>query len=480
MTKVLMVASEAKPFAKTGGLADVVGSLPAELAALGDEVAVVMPRYRAVKLEGAQRVYDVLPVRLGPRNYPAELWMATERGVPFYFVNCPELFDRDGLYGPPDGDYPDNAVRFAAFSRAALSVMRFVFRPQVVHCHDWQTALAPVYMRTLLQRDPTFLGIRCLFTIHNLGYQGLFPKETLADIGLDESVFDPDHLEFFGRLNLLKGGLVYSDWLSTVSPTYAREIQTPDYGFGLDGVLRARGDRLSGILNGADYQEWNPETDPFLAARYSAADLSGKKECKRDLLAEFGLPAEDISRPLIGIVSRFTSQKGFDLVTQVAEELSRENLVLVALGSGREEYEQAFRDLAAAHPRTVAVRFGYNNPLAHKIEAGSDMFLMPSHYEPCGLNQMYSLRYGTVPIVRATGGLDDTVDETTGFKFTDYSGQALLAAVREALAAYADPEGWTAMMIRGMRKDFSWKASAKQYSALYRQLSGAAAAGLAA
>ncbi len=470
MTKVLMVASEANPFAKTGGLADVVGALPAELTALGDEVAVVMPRYRAAKVEGAQRIYDVLPVWLGNTRYEAQLLATVERGVPFYFVDCPALFDRDGLYGDSEGDYPDNAVRFAAFSRAALSVMRFVFRPQVVHCHDWQSAMVPVYMRTLFDRDPTFIGIRCLFTIHNLGYQGLFPKETLADIGLDSSVFDPEHMEFFGRLNYMKGGLVYSDFLNTVSKGYAKEIQTPEFGFGLDGVLGARADRLCGILNGGDYQEWSPETDPFIAAHYSAADLSGKQACKRDLLEKFGLPAEAMDRPLIGVVSRFTSQKGFDLIAQVAAQLASEELNLVALGAGDPDYEQLFRDLAAVHPGTIAVELGYNNPLAHKIEAGADMFLMPSRYEPCGLNQIYSLRYGTVPIVRATGGLDDTIDPSTGFKFADYSGRALLGAIHDALAAYADREEWTAMMVRGMQKDFSWKASAGEYSGLYRAM----------
>ena len=470
MTKVLMVASEANPFAKTGGLADVIGSLPAELAALGDEVAVVMPRYRTVKVESVSRIYDVLPVWLNNKRYDAQLMTATERGVPFYFVDCPLLFDREGLYGDAAGDFPDNAVRFAAFSRAALSVMRFVFRPQVVHCHDWQSALVPVYMRTLFDRDPTFIGIRCLFTIHNLGYQGLFPKETLADIGLDGSVFDPEHLEFFGRLNYMKGGLVYSDYLSTVSHGYAHEIQTPEYGFGLDGVLRARAERLLGILNGVDYQEWSPETDQFIAAHYSTDDLTGKQVCKRDLLNEFGLPSEAIDRPLIGIVSRFTSQKGFDLIAQAAAQLASEELNLVALGSGDPDYEQLFRDLAAVHPGTIAVKFGYNNPLAHKIEAGSDMFLMPSRYEPCGLNQIFSLRYGTVPIVRATGGLDDTIDSSTGFKFTDYTGQALLGTVHEALAAYANREQWTTMMVRGMQKDYSWKASAGEYSRLYREM----------
>jgi len=471
MTKVLMVASEAAPFAKTGGLADVVGSLPAALRSLGDEVAVLIPRYRAVKLEGARRVYDVLPIWLGSRSFDAQL-LLMEGEVPFYFLECPELFDRDGFYGTPDGDFPDNAVRFAAFSRAALSVMRFVFRPQVVHCHDWETALVPVYMRTFLRRDPTFTGIRCLFTIHNLGYQGLFPKEAMTEIGLGPDLFRPDGLEFFGRVNFLKGGLLYSDFLTTVSKGYAREIQTPEYGFGLEGVLRDRSHVLCGILNGVDYSQWSPENDPFIAAPYSAADLTGKRVCKQDLLREFGLPVEHVDRPLIGIVSRFTEQKGFDLIAEVSERIAAEDLYLVALGSGDAEYEDLFARLAAAHPETIAVRFGYDDALAHKIEAGSDMFLMPSKYEPCGLNQIYSLRYGTVPIVRATGGLDDTIDESTGFKFSDYTGLALLRALQDALEAYRQADEWTALMLRGMARDYSWKTSAADYSALYQRLVG--------
>ena len=280
----------------------------------------------------------------------------------------------------------------------------------------------------------------------------------------------PDGLEFFGRVNLLKGGLEFSDALTTVSRKYAQEIQTPELGFGLDGVLRERAGVLTGILNGVDYTEWDPRTDQFIAARYSPDRLEGKRECKADLLDAFGLPRENLDRPLIGIVARFAGQKGFDLVEQVAAPLLEEDLALVALGTGEPRYEQLFLDLAAANSGRAGARIAYDNALAHKIEAGADMFLMPSLYEPSGLNQMYSLRYGTVPIVRATGGLDDTIDEETGFKFDEYSGAALLEAVRAALAAYRDPDKWTAMMLAGMRRDYSWQASASAYSALYRRL----------
>jgi starch synthase len=477
--KILMVASEATPFAKTGGLADVVGSLPLALQALGHEPAVLLPRYGTIDLKGARRVYDALAIWLGPSRYDAALYQVS-REFPYYFVDCPALFDRAGYYGESGADYPDNHIRFAVLSRAALALCRHVYRPEILHCHDWQAAMVATYLHSAFALDPTFLGIRTLFTIHNLGYQGLFPAEpvpkpgaglaVLGDIGLDPTLFHPGGLEFFGRVNLIKGGLIYSDALNTVSPTYAREIQTPEYGFGLDGVLRDRSHVLSGILNGADYSAWNPETDPLIAAHYSAADLSGKAICKQDLIREFGLPAEAAGRPLIGVISRFTSQKGADLIGQTAGGLADEGMYLVVLGEGEPEYEQLFLDMAAAHPGRIAVRVGWSNPLAHKIEAGADLFLMPSRYEPCGLNQIYSLKYGTVPVVRATGGLDDTIEEGTGFKFAEYSPQALLQALRAARDAFADAPRWRAMMLRGMAKDFSWRASAAEYESLYRRL----------
>ncbi len=470
MAKILMVASEAAPFSKTGGLADVAGALPAALKKRGEETAVVVPLYRGTRARETAKVYEDLRVWLGGRAYSGSIRKAVERDVPFYLVDCPLLYDRDGFYGDSRGDFPDNHIRFAVLSQAALAVVRYLFRPQVIHCHDWQTALVPAYLRTLLAGDPTFMGMKTVFTIHNLGYQGICARECLPETGLDSSVFTPEGLEFYGKVNLLKAGLIYSDALTTVSPKYAKEIQTPEYGFGLDGVLRARAGVLAGILNGADYSEWSPETDRHIPARYSAADLSGKAVCKRELLAEFGFPEEACGRPLIGIVSRFTLQKGFDLIAEIASQLAGEDLSLVALGTGEPRYEKLFADLASAHPGRIAARIAYDDGLAHRIEAGSDIFLMPSRWEPCGLNQIYSLRYGTVPVVRATGGLDDTVDETTGFKFSDYSGAALLGSVRNALAAYRDPGTWREMMLRGMAKDYSWNASAAEYSALYSRL----------
>jgi starch synthase len=464
-----MVSSEAAPFAKTGGLADVVGSLPAALRSLGEDVAVVIPRYASIDLKTAHRVWDTLPVHLGPVSFPVSIYQAPA-AYPVYLVDCPPLYDRKGFYGESGMDYPDNHIRFAVFCRAAINVARVLFRTDIFHCHDWQTGLLPAYLRTAFNTDPTFFGCRTLFTIHNLGYQGLFPKTALADIALDPAVYRPDGMEFFGQISYIKSGIQFADALSTVSPSYAREIQTPEFGFGLDGCLRDRSSVLTGILNGADYADWNPQTDPFIPAHYSSEDLTGKATCKRLLLEEFALPGAALDRPLVGIVSRFTRQKGFDILAEVAARILAEDVYLVALGTGDPEFEEFFRVMQQEHPGRISVRIAFDNPLAHRIEAGADMFLMPSHYEPCGLNQVYSLRYGTVPVVRATGGLDDTIEEGTGFKFTEYSGEALFEAVRVAVRAFANREEWQLTMRRGMSKDFSWKAPAAEYAALYRRM----------
>jgi starch synthase len=336
MPRILMVASEATPFAKTGGLADVVGALPRALLSLGYDIAVLMPRYGPAVPKGARRVFDHLPVWLGINHYDAAVYLA-DAGFPFYLLDCPPLYDRAGLYGLDGVDFPDNHIRFGALSMAALEVVRHLFRADIVHCHDWQTGLVPVYLKTLFDLDPTLLGVRTLFTIHNLGYQGLFPPEALPEIGLDKTVLHPGGVEFFSKISLMKGGLNYADALNTVSPTYAREIQTPEYGFGLDGVLRDRSNVLTGILNGADYTEWNPATDPHIPANYSVDDLSGKRVAKAALLREFGLPPETIENPLIGIVSRFTSQKGADLIAEAAAQIVAQGFSMVALGAGDTE-----------------------------------------------------------------------------------------------------------------------------------------------
>ena len=477
--RVLMVASEATPFAKTGGLADVVGSLPPELKALGHEVAVVLPWYRGAPVGDSRCVLEHAPVWLGSNSYLVRVHVSEVRGVAYYLVECPSLFDREGLYVGPEGEFPDNHIRFAVLARAALVVARRLFRPHVFHCHDWQAALVPLLLRHALAQDPTFLGVKTLLTIHNLGYQGVFARWQLGETGLDDSVFHPGCLEFYGDVNLLKGGIVSSDAVSTVSKGYAREIQTPEFGFRLDGLLRERAGVLYGILNGVDYSVWNPETDPFIPFNYSAADLSGKRACKSDLLRRVGLSAEAVERPLVGIVSRFASQKGFDLLAEAASELASKELSLVALGAGEPRYESLFTDLAARYPDRISVRIAYDEALAHQIEAASDIFLMPSRYEPCGLNQIYSLRYGTVPVVRATGGLDDTIDSSTGFKFEEYSARALVAALGAALEAFRKAELWRRLMLNGMEKDYSWRVSAGEYAALYRRLARESREGVA-
>lgn len=464
-----MVASEAAPFAKTGGLSDVLGALPRALTELGHQVAVLIPRYAQTRPFAMRRIWGDLPVTLDGVTYRPSLFQS-EESEGFLFLDYPEFYDRDGLYGNAAGDFPDNALRFALLARAAFEVARYVFAPEVLHCHDWQSGLAPLYLKRLAY-DPTFYGLKTVLTIHNLGYPGLFPPSVLPEIGLDASVFTPQGIEFWGQVNYLKAGIVYSDALMTVSRKYAKEIQTPEYGFGLDGLLRERASVLFGILNGADYERWNPETDPLIPANYSAKDLSGKQVCKLELLREFGLPEAAEDKPLIGIVSRFTSQKGADLIAEAAADFfASEDAYLVALGNGDPGYEELFRDLAASFPDRVAVYIGYDDAMAHRIEAGADIFLMPSRYEPCGLNQIYSLRYGTVPVVRATGGLDDTIESETGFKFQEYTSAAMLVALKAALAAFGDRKRWKKMMLAGMSRDFSWGAAAVQYSALYESL----------
>ena len=472
MANILMVASEAAPYVKTGGLADVLGSLPAALTRKGEKVSVVIPKFRSVQTEGLERVWDSLPVNVGPNSFMAAIDRHRIEGVDFYFVDIPYLFDRDGIYGHLGSDYPDNHIRFGALSMAALGVARNIVRPNIIHCHDWQSALVPVYLRQFYQKDPRLHHVKTLFTIHNLGYQGRFKDayRILREIGLGLDVFNIGGLEFFGDVNLLKGGINFSDWLSTVSKAYAREIQTPEYGFGLEGLLQSRSTQLTGIVNGVDYYEWSPETDTSIAANYSAANLAGKQACRLDLLSEFGLPTEMANRPILGIVSRFASQKGFDLIAEIAPDLLEQDITLIALGTGEPYYESVFQQLAEAQPWQVRVKIAYNNRLAHKIEAGSDMFLMPSRYEPCGLNQIYSLKYGTPPVVRATGGLDDTIEEDTGFKFQEYTGAALLEAIGRGLKEWSNPLIWQERMRRGMKKDFSWNVSASEYATLYRQL----------
>jgi starch synthase len=473
--RILMVTPEAHPFAKSGGLAEVAGSLPAALVRQGHEVTVVLPRYRGVAPDA--RTHRRTELVLGPRTFDVGyVEQALPDGVRMVLVDAPALFDRPGLYGTDGQDYPDNALRFAVLSRAALEFARLEGqRPDLIHAHDWQTGLVPVYQKMHLSADPVVGGVPVIFTIHNLAFQGVFGREALPALGLGWDVLDPNALEYWGNISLLKGGVNFSEALTTVSPSYAREILTSELGFGFDGALRRRAGDLVGILNGIDTNRWNPETDAF-APHFSRTDLDGKRGAKRALLEAVGLDTGTaaLDRPLIGLISRLTDQKGFDLIGAALEPLMALGAGWVMLGSGEPHYEAQWRDLAASHPDRVAATIGFDERLAHLIEAGSDVFLMPSRFEPCGLNQLYSLRYGTVPIVRATGGLRDTVVDAAqpdgnGVVFESFAANELIEAVRRALALYGDRTRWQALQRAGMTADPSWDVSAREYVKVYER-----------
>jgi starch synthase len=474
--RILMVASEAIPWAKTGGLADVVGALPRALVRLGHQVDVVMPRYRGIT---AGRASGKVTVTLGGRAADAPVFELDTEGGRMLFVDQPEYFDRPALYGAGNRDYPDNPLRFAFLGRAALewaAVSGVGY--DVVHAHDWQAGLVPVMLATTFAGHPVLGGTPAVFTIHNLAYQGTFPVEWLPTLGLGWELMRIDALEFWGRISFLKGGVTFSRVITTVSPRYAQEIQTPELGFGFDGILRYRSRDLVGILNGIDYDQWDPARDAHLPEPYTASNLKGKAAAKRAVLEAYGLPvtASGLARPLVGMVSRMVDQKGFDLVASVADDLPRLDASFVLLGTGERRYEEMWRGLAARHRDRIGARIGFDEGLAHLIEGGADLFLMPSRFEPCGLNQMYSLRYGTVPLVRATGGLFDTVRNYdprtgagTGFTFEEYSPQALLGTLRRALDIYKDRDAWRRIQRAGMDEDNSWDARARSYVQVYER-----------
>jgi starch synthase len=477
--RILLASSEVAPFAKTGGLADVAGALPKALAKLGHDVRVVLPKYRMVDASkhNLRPGLASFPVPVAGRMEQAIIWEGAIDSVPVYFVQHDGYYDREALYQTKEGDYPDNAERFAFFSRTILEMSRPLgFLPEIYHCNDWQTALVPTYLRTTLQgrRDLQMAGV--LFTVHNLGYPGLFPPKALADANLGQEIFNPFGIEFFGKVNFLKAGLVFSDLITTVSRKYSQEIQTEEFGQGLEGVLRGRAKDVHGILNGIDYDDWHPTRDAFLAARFSQDDLRGKAACKADLQRAFGLP-ERPDVPLLAVISRLTPQKGMDLVAETLDAVLSLDTQFVLLGTGDADLQEAFEDAKVRHPSRVGLKLGFDVALSHKIEAGADMFLMPSRYEPCGLNQMYSLAYGTVPIVRATGGLDDTIQtfdpatgDGTGFKFVEATAEALQGIVRTAVALYRQRDRWKRLVRNGMACDFSWDRSAREYLALYQQI----------
>ncbi len=471
--RVAILSSEVVPFAKTGGLADVAGALPKALAKGGVDARVILPLHQQID-ESLLResTFGEVPVPWRGGVRPTKVYESDAAGAPAYLIHSPDYFDKPSIYG-----YSNDHERYAFFSRAALSLLKHLdWAPDVVHGNDWPCGFAMVELRARRNHDEFFRATKTLFSIHNLAYQGAFDPADLWWLGFGESP-DKDDFLLKSMASALKAGLIAADALSTVSRRYAQEIQTSEQGVGLDWLLRARRDRLAGITNGVDYDLWNPETDPHTAAHFSAEDLSGKRECKIDLLRRFDLH-DDPDRPIIAIISRLVSQKGYDLIRQLAPSILNTGSYFIALGAGAKEYEDFLQRWHDSAPRQVGIYKGYaGEPLAHQIEAGADIFLMPSHYEPCGLNQMYSMRYGTVPVVRATGGLDDTVEQFdastgsgNGFKFYEYNAGALLEKIREALYFYGKPDMWQKIQLNGMAMDNSWDAAAQKYIQLYQEI----------
>ncbi|GAB4170331.1 MAG: glycogen synthase GlgA [Rhodocyclaceae bacterium] len=484
--RILYATPEISPWVKTGGLGDVAGALPRALAALGADVRILVPGYPGLLAAFPERAFVAEFQQPGGRLYGARLEYAqTADGLDLWIIDCPAYYARIGMpYQDEHGrDWPDNYLRFGLLSRTAAWLASrdgtLPWQPDILHCNDWQSALAPAYLRYRLRAAaPTLL------TIHNLAFQGIFPASTLAELDLPPEAFHIDGVEYYGSLSFLKAGLQMADWITTVSPTYAREIQSPEYGFGLDGLLRHRSGRLTGILNGIDTATRDPSADAYISCRYDAAHLECKRENKKSLQARLGL-AIDERVPLLGVVSRLTAQKGLDLLAAIADDLVAAGAQLAVLGAGEHALQDGFQDLAHRHPRHIAAVIGYDDGLARQIEAGADIFLMPSRFEPCGLGQMYAMRYGTIPVVRATGGLADTVVDAspaataegraTGFVFREASAAALLHAIRRALDAWHNPPRWRRLQETGMRQDFGWTASARRYLDLYRAIGAAGA-----
>jgi len=509
--KIVMCASEVVPFAKTGGLADVAGALPLALEEIGVEVIIAMPRYKVIQNAkfsttkcgglsdhngergGSVKFAKKSPQSLGdpPRHYGGISESANAFGgnsggkiqkleedifysiigknVRVYFIENKKYFNRDGLYGDKNGDYKDNLDRFSYYSKRTLELLKEInFKPDIIHVHDWQASLIPVYLKILYTNDAFYKNIKTILTIHNIGYQGLFAKEEFPKLRLDWSLFNMEMLEFYGKINILKGGIVFSDIINTVSPTYSQEIQTKEFGFGLEGILDKRRESVFGILNGLDYSIWNPETDRFIAKNYSPKEIDIKYKNKADLQKICKLPVKrDV--PLFGIVSRLAEQKGFDILADAIKSICKMNLQLVILGTGDLKYHLLLEKMAKRYPKVISVVLRFDDPLAHKIYAGSDVFLMPSKYEPCGLGQMISLRYGTIPLVFKTGGLADTVTEDNGFVFDNYTKVDLIKTIKKARQAFKNKNKWGGLIEKAMQCNFSWEESAKKYFCLYEK-----------
>ncbi|MBI3585754.1 MAG: glycogen synthase GlgA [Ignavibacteriales bacterium] len=484
---ILFLSSEVEPFAKTGGLADVSSALPQAIKELGHEIRIMMPRYRFIS-ERKFKLHDIIrlkeiPIPIGKNseigNVKSSFISNLKEKVQVYFLDNANYFGRDGIYQSPVGkkDYKDNDERYIFFCRGVLETLkRLGWQPDIIHCNDWQTGIVPAYIKTLYASDDFFKSIKTVFTVHNMAYQGAFTSESFEKSGLPKSMFHPEGVEAYGKFNFLKTGLHYADAITTVSERYAEEICNSDeYGAGLNGLLAKRKKDLKGILNGIDYEIWNPLTDEYTYRKFDVKSMDAKLDNKKALLKRFNIPYKE-GVALIGGISRLVEQKGFDLVLEILDEMMKLNVQFILLGSGEKTVEKKFETMQKKYPHQMGVLFGFDNELAHLIEAGSDLFLMPSRYEPCGLNQMYSMRYGTIPVVRATGGLDDTVEDYagggkgTGFKFEKYDAKELLKAIQRAIKVYQQPEEWKKLMRNGMLKDFSWEHSAKKYVNLYKEL----------
>ncbi|MEN6614948.1 MAG: glycogen synthase GlgA [Syntrophorhabdus sp.] len=476
--KILIASPEIFPFVKTGGLADVTGALPKALKAMGIDVRVILPKHKGIEELGFPMRYSghKISCQVSQSYVDAEIVESEYDGIPAYLVEKDEYYYRDYLYSTPDGDYLDNAERFIFFAKSILETIKSTgFIPDVLHCNDWETSLAPVFLKTTYKEDPQLRDMATVLTIHNLGYQGIFWHYDMHLLNIGWEYFTPELLEFFGHINFLKGGIVFSDILNTVSKQYSREIQTPEFGCGLDGILTTRREDLYGIVNGIDYSDWNPEIDKYIPAKFSSDNLGNKAACKKALQQAFNLPVAP-GVPIAATISRLADQKGFDLISSAMEEMAATKMQYVILGTGERKYHDLLTELAKKFPGSLSVKIAYDNALAHLMEAGSDLFLMPSQYEPCGLNQLYSLRYGTVPVVRGVGGLEDTIidytdfpETGTGFKFYDYTKEAMLDAIERALSLYQNKDVWKSLVIRCMKEDFSWGKSAREYVELYKK-----------
>ena len=485
---ILYVVSELVPFAKTGGLADVAGAFPQAIKESGHEIRVTIPKYSTFS-ERKYRIHEVIRLKdieisLGDAKYSSSVRSAfimnSKVKVQVYFLVNDKFYDRNGIYVNTNTkkDFPDNDERFAFFCKSTLETLKKLgWKPDIIHCNDWQTGLIPAYLKTIYKDDPFFKKTKTVFTIHNLAYQGIFPQESFKKTGLPNEIFNLHGVEFYGKFNFMKAGIVYSDIITTVSEKYAQEICTKEeYGCGLEKLLEKRKKDLYGVLNGVDYSIWDPSVDSLIPVKYDFSTIDKKVENKKALTKKFGLNFDD-KIPVIGMISRLADQKGFELIEQSIKELKKLNIQIVILGTGEKKYHELLQELQKKYPDNIAIQLSYNDQIAHLIEAGSDMLLMPSKYEPCGLNQIYSLRYGTVPIVRATGGLDDTIEQFdpetgkgTGFKFAKYNDVDMLKGIKKAIKLYENKKLWSKLIKNGMSKNFSWEVSAKKYISLYKKL----------